>query len=202
MARIAIVHEEGMLRIATFQNVQINVWSDAPDVHQMKAFSRHALAFSHARGSRTCLLNAVIRGTPRFSEGVRDEVVKAMRLRGVFKLGAAHLITVAGFPGTATRAFLSTAILIGRPKTASKVFGEPKGACEWVAEKAANFAQPPAPEPWARRDLLEAYKAAIRTADRGRLPTAYRRAVDRCAALHRAAGRLRRRSLDQATPRR
>jgi hypothetical protein len=161
VAKIAIVHEEGMLRIATFQNVQINVWSDAPDVHQMKAFGRHALAFSHARGKHTVLLNAVIRGTPRFSEGVRDEVVKAMRIRGVFKLGAAHLITVPGFPGTATRAFLSTAILIGRPKTPTKVFGDPGEACEWVSEKAAHFAQPPAPEPWGTPELLEAYKAAI-----------------------------------------
>lgn len=161
MANIAIVHEEGMLRIATFQNIQINVWSDAPDVAQMRAFSRYAQSFSHSRGKHTALLNAVIRGTPRFSEGVRDEVVKAMRLRGVFKLGAAHLITVPGFPGTATRAFLSTAILIGRPKTPTKVFGDPTEACEWIAERARGYEHLTATSPWDSASLLAAYKEAL-----------------------------------------
>jgi hypothetical protein len=154
---IEIVHEEGMLRIARFRNIQINVWTDAPDVQQMRAFSRHAQTFGHVRGKDTALLNAVIRGTPRFSEGVRDEVVKAMRLRGVFRLGAAHLIAVGGFAGTATRAFLSTAILVGRPKTPSRVFSEPDEACEWVAAHAAS-----APgEAWDKGELLSAYLAAI-----------------------------------------
>src|SRR5262245_23266795 len=122
-----------MLRIAHFRNIQINVWTDAPDVHQMRAFSRHAQSFCLAKGKGTALLNGVIRGTPRFSEGVREEVVKSMKLRGVFKLGAAHLITVGGLGGAATRAFLSTAILLGRPKTPSRVFSTPPEACDWVA---------------------------------------------------------------------
>jgi len=161
VAKIVIVHEEGMLRIATFQNIQINVWSDAPDVAQMRAFSRQAQSFSHTRGKHTALLNAVIRGTPRFTEGVRDEVVKAMRLRGVFKLGAAHLITVPGFPGTATRAFLSTAILIGRPKTPTKVFSDAAEACDWVAEKARGHEHLTATGPWESADLLAAYNEAL-----------------------------------------
>lgn len=156
-APIEIVHEEGTLRIASFRNVLINVWRDAPDVHQMRAFSRHAQSFSVARGKSTALLNAVVSGTPRFSEGVREEVVKAMKLKGAFKLGAAHLITVGGLPGTATRAFLSTAILIGRPKTPTKVFGDPSDACHWVAGLAASSAA----EPWEEGDLLAAYGVAL-----------------------------------------
>ncbi|MFO0589400.1 MAG: hypothetical protein U0441_17815 [Polyangiaceae bacterium] len=161
MNRIRIVHEEGMLRIAYFQNVQINVWSDAPDVHQMRAFGRYATSFAGQRGKKTALLNGVIRGTPRFSDGVRDEVVKAMKLRGVFTLGAAHLITVGGFAGTATRAFLSTAILLSRSKNPTKVYGDPDEACEWITSIAAAHADPPAPEPWGKADLLAAYEEAI-----------------------------------------
>jgi hypothetical protein len=157
VSQIQIVHEESMLRIATFRNVQINVWTDAPDVHQMRAFSRHAASFCQTMGKSTLLLNAVVRGTPRFPDGVRDEVVKAMKLRGVFKLGAAHLITVGGLAGSATRAFLATGVLLGRPKTPTKVFGDPREACDWAAERAAAAAA----EPWIAEDLLGAYRAAL-----------------------------------------
>lgn len=146
-----------MLRISTFRNAQINVWTDAPDVHQMRAFSRHAASFCEKMGRSTILLNAVIRGTPRFPDGVRDEVVKAMKLRGVFKLGAAHLITVGGLAGSATRAFLATAVLLGRPKTPTKVFGDPREACDWVAERAGSAAA----EPWTAEDMLTVYRQAI-----------------------------------------
>jgi hypothetical protein len=156
VANVEIAHDEGMLRIATFRNVQINVWTDAPDVAAMRAFSRVAQAFCQARPKSTALLNAVISGTPRFSEGVRDEVVKAMKIRGAFRLGAAHVIAVGGLPGTATRAFLSTAILLGRPKTPTKVFGQAKEACEWISERAAR-----PPEHWTVTELIDAYNAAL-----------------------------------------
>ena len=77
-----------------------------------------------------------------------------MRFRG-FRLGAAHLIAVGGLAGTATRAFLSTAVLIGRPRTPTKVFAQPREACEWLAEKAAR-----SPESWTATDLTEAYTEA------------------------------------------
>lgn len=147
-----------MLRIAAFENVQINVWTDAPDVHQMRAFTRVAASFCQSAGRNTALMNAVVRGTPRFSEGVRDEVVKAMKLRGVFRNGAAHLITVGGLAGSAARAFLSTAVLIGRPKTPTRVFGDPREACEWITERAGTTGA----QPWSADDLLTAYRDACR----------------------------------------
>jgi len=156
VAHVEIVHEEGMLRIATFRNVQINIWTDAPDVSAMRAFTRVAQTFCAARPKATALLNAVVSGTPRFSEGVREEAVKAMRIRGAFVLGAAHLIAVHGLPGTATRAFLSTAILLGRPRTPTKVFALAKDACQWVAERAG---QPP--ESWTVTELSDAYEDAL-----------------------------------------
>ncbi len=146
MPKIAIVHEEAMLRVASFQNVLITVWSDAPDVRQVRMYAKIAQQFGAARPRSTALLNAIIRGKPIFPEPVRDEVVKVMKMRGVFKLGVAHLITVAGLAGSATRAFMSTAILLGRPKAPSKVFGEPREACEWLAPRAATAAEPLLPD--------------------------------------------------------
>jgi hypothetical protein len=154
--RIDILHEESMLRIAAFRNVLINVWSDAPDVAQMRAYGRVAQQFGAARPRSTALLNAVIRGTPVFPEPVRDEVTKVMRMRGVFRLGAAHLIAVGGLPGTATRAFLSTAILLGRPKNPSKVFSDPREACDWLSARLATATELVLPE-----ELLAAYRDAI-----------------------------------------
>ena len=156
MARIEILHEESMLRVASFRNVLINVWTNAPDVHQVRAYARVAHHFGAARPKNTALLNAVVRGTPSFPEKVRDEVVKAMKMKGVFRLGVAHLITVGGLPGTATRAFLSTAILLGRPKTPSKVFSDPKEACDWIAARLATTTELMLPD-----DLHAAYLEAI-----------------------------------------
>ena len=146
-----------MLRIATFRNIQINVWTDAPDVHQLRAFARKSQQFCQSWYPRnTALLNATLRGRPHFSEGVRDELVKVMRMRGVFRLGTAHLITVSGLPGSAARAFLSTGILIARPKTPTKVFGVPKITCDWLEERAAAQG-----DYWTSADLLVAYYEAI-----------------------------------------
>ncbi|MBK8254826.1 MAG: hypothetical protein IPK82_19470 [Polyangiaceae bacterium] len=155
MTRIEILHEQKMLRIASHGNVIINVWNDAPDVSQMQAYMRVAQHFCATRPRVTALLNGVIRGTPSFSEGVRDEVVKSMRMRGTFKLGVAHLITVGGLAGSATRAFLSTAILLGRPKTPSKVFSNPRESCEWLASRLHGT-----PSELAANDLFAAFEQA------------------------------------------
>jgi hypothetical protein len=152
VARIDILHQEGMLRIASFRNVLITVWNDAPDVPQIKAYSRIAQRFGAARPKSTALLNAIISGRPIFPEEVREEAVKVMRIRGVFNFGVSHLITVGGLSGTATRAFLSTAILLGRPKTPSKVFGNPREACDWLAARAGTASEPMLPD-----DLHTAY---------------------------------------------
>ncbi len=157
MARIEIHHEEDMLRIASFRNVLMPVWRDAPDVHQVRAYARVAQHFGATRPKSTAMLNAIVRGTPRFPEPVRDEVVKVMKMRGVFRLGVAHLITVGGLSGTATRAFMSTAILLGRPKAPSKVFSDPKEACEWLGPRATTPADPVPPD-----ELLAAYQEARR----------------------------------------
>lgn len=155
--RVEILHEESMLRVASFRSVLMPIWKDAPDIAQVKAYARVAQQFGAQRPKATALLNSIIRGTPRFPEAVRDEVVKVMRMRGVFRLGVAHLITVGGLAGSATRAFMSTAILLGRPKVPSKVFGDATEACRWLGPRATTILDPFSPD-----ELHEALVEALR----------------------------------------
>jgi hypothetical protein len=148
MAALEIVHTDAILSIATSRNVQVNVWTDAPTVEQIRAFSRTgaALARRHPRG--TGLLNVMLRGTPRFSEQVRDETVKLMK-QADFRLGTAHLVLMGGLTGTAVRAFMSTVMLLARSPTPNKVFGDPGTATAWLAPLLAQGA-----EPWSSAQLV------------------------------------------------
>lgn len=148
MAELETVHTDATLRIVTARNVQVNVWSNAPTLEQMRVFGRvgAALARQHARGS--ALINVIVGGTPSFSEPVRDETVKLMKQAELYNLGSAHIILVSGFTGTAVRAFMSTAILLGRPHRPNKVFGEPEAAAAWLAPLLA-----PGAEPWSQAKI-------------------------------------------------
>ena len=148
MAELEIVHTDSTLRIVTARNVQVNVWSNAPTLEQMRVFGRvgAALARQHARGS--ALINVIVGGTPSFSEPVRNETIRTMKQTELFSLGSAHVILVGGFTGTAVRAFMSTTILISRPLRPTKVFGEPETAAAWLAPLLARGA-----EPWSQAQL-------------------------------------------------
>lgn len=149
MAELEIVHRDATLRIVTSRNLQVNVWTNAPSLEQMRVFGRTGatLARQHPHGAG--LLNVILPGTPSFSEPVRAEVVKLMKQATLYSLGAAHLILVGGFTGTAVRAFMSTAILISNPSRPNKVFGAPEDAAAWLAPLLARGA-----EPWTRGQLV------------------------------------------------
>jgi hypothetical protein len=148
MAELETVHTDSTLRIVTARNVQVNVWSNAPTLDQMRAFGRigAALARQHPRG--TGLINLVVRGTPSFSEAVRAEAVKLVKQSALFSLGGAHIILLGGLAGTAVRTFLNTAILLGRPQRPNKVFDEAETAIAWLTPLLARGA-----EPWSRAQL-------------------------------------------------
>lgn len=149
MAELETVHQDATLRIVTSRNVQVNVWTSAPTLEQMRVFGRTgaALARQHPRG--TGLLNVILPGTPSFSEPVRAEVVRMMKQPALYALGAAHLILVGGFTGTAVRAFMSTAILISHPSRPNKVFGAPEDTAAWLAPLLSRGA-----EPWTREQIV------------------------------------------------
>jgi hypothetical protein len=148
MADLEIVHTDATLRVVTSRNVQVNVWSNAPTVEQMRVFGRTGAVLARRNPRGIGLLNVMLRGTPSFSEQVRDETVKLTK-QGYFRLGAAHLILVGGLTGTAVRAFMSTVLLLARSPAPNKVFGEPETAAAWLAPLLAQGA-----EPWSSAQLV------------------------------------------------
>lgn len=145
-------YDDGTFRITFCDNVLAATWFDAPNEEQMREFRRTSVAMQKDHPGGTALMNLVCDGTPRFETGVRDEAARLMRER-IHKLGSAHVVLVDGFHGTATRAFLTTAILIGRPRAPARVFADlgpaitqlhgwlEKGSVRWSLAALAAFAQ-------------------------------------------------------------
>ncbi len=142
MAELVTVHADSTFRIVTSRNVQVNVWSDAPTLEQMFVFGRTGAAHARQHPRGTALINLIVSGTPSFTEPVRAEAIKLVKESAIFSLGAAHVILVSGFAGTAVRAFMSTAIMVGRPNRPNKVFGELAPAAAWLAPLLTKGAQP------------------------------------------------------------
>ncbi len=75
----------------------------------------------------------------------------------MFRLGAAHVVLLGGFAGTATRSFLSTAILIGRPSIPTKVVGDAESAAAWLTPLLS-----PGAESWTRQAIVQLVNQAVR----------------------------------------
>ena len=132
MAEPAIIHTDAILRVLTSRNVQVNVWSNAPTVEQIRIFGRSGMSLARRNPRGAGLLNLMLKGTPSFSEEVRDETVKLMK-QGAFRLGTAHVVLLGGLTGSAVRAFMSTVMLLARSPAPNKVFGEAEPAAAWLA---------------------------------------------------------------------
>jgi hypothetical protein len=150
-----IVYEDAILRVAVRKNVAFAVWSAAPTVTQVHAFQRAAEQLGKGSAGHA-LMSVVVRGVPKFTEGVRDELVRVMK-RELYRLGIAHLILLDGLAGAAVRAFLSTVRLLSRTPTPAGVFGSPDEAIGWVLDRVRA-----APERWTQNELREALDEAIK----------------------------------------
>src|SRR5258706_14114320 len=133
----SVVHEEPILRVVTCGNLFIAAWSDAPTAAQMKTVFRHAQALKQRHPLGTAMANLIVRGTPRFSSDVREEAAATTRA-ALHNLGAADLVLVGGLAGAAVRAFLGTAILLGRAKNPTRVFSSADDASRWLAGQLPN----------------------------------------------------------------
>jgi hypothetical protein len=155
MSALEPVHNDATFRIYSARNIQVNLWADAPTVDQMRAFGRIGAAHSRRHPQGAALLNLITSGTPSFSEAVRDETVRVMKVSDMFRLGAAHLVLLEGFKGTAVRAFLSTVMLLGRPPIPNKVFGDAESAAAWMIPLLA-----PGAEAWSPVEIVSLVKQA------------------------------------------
>lgn len=134
MSRLTVLYEDRTLRIAGHEHLFLAVWSDAPTGEQMRELARRSRAFQAEHGPQTAMWDAIIAGKPAFSNEVREAATDLTGDETLFPVGTAHVITLEGLRGSATRAFLTTANLLGRPKHPTRVFGDPEAAANWLAE--------------------------------------------------------------------
>jgi hypothetical protein len=155
MTEPAIVHTDATFTIFTSRNVHVNVWCNAPTVEQIRIFSRAGTAMARKNPRGAGLVNVMLRGTPSFSEEVRDETVKLMK-QEAFRLGTAHVVLLGGLTGSAVRAFMSTVMLLARPAVPNKVFGDAETAAAWLAPLLSQGA-----EAWSPAEIVALVKHAI-----------------------------------------
>lgn len=155
MIDTAVVHSDESLRIVTARNLFVVVWWDAPTVEQLRSLARMAEAHrrDHPRG--TAMLNVIRGGMPSFDQKMREEAQRLTR-DGHFDLAVAHLVLLGGLVGAAVRAFLSTIVLLGRPKEPTQVFAEEGKALSWLAPQLAR-----GPSLWARDDVQATFDRAM-----------------------------------------
>ena len=149
------LHEDGSLRVVNRKNLGVAVWSASPDVSQIRALYRISDRFARNKAAGHALLSVVVRGTPTFSQEVRDELVKLLRHRS-YTLGTAHLILLEGLGGTAVRAFMSTVLLLARPPAPHRVFGKQDEALGWLLAQLRN-----APDVWTQQELRDVLAHAL-----------------------------------------
>ncbi len=136
------VHGEACLSVFHAGNVQVAVWREAPTVARMQAVWAATRTLNAVHPERTGFLNLIAAGRPQFSAEVREETAAQSR-RGLHRRGVAHVILVPGLLGVSVRAFLSTAILLGRPVNPTRVFGAVDEAAGWLAPQLVGTTEPP-----------------------------------------------------------
>lgn len=134
VARLELLHEDATLRIAGHRSVMLAGWWDAPTGAQMAVLRRCSEQFQDRHPEGAGFWDAIVSGTPAFTAEVREEAAALSARDDLFACGTAHVILIEGFRGTATRMFLSTVTLLGRPKNPARVFGEAAPAAEWLAD--------------------------------------------------------------------
>lgn len=151
-----IVYEDGTLRQGYCRNLHVVAWYDAPSLDQMHAYGAAARSLSDRWGRKSGLVNVVVTGVPRFSAEVRDATAQYTR-EGAHDVGAAHVILVGGLLGASVRAFLSTAMLLGRPPNPTKVFAGIDEAALWMARNFATRSD----ERWDSAELADVCRGVV-----------------------------------------
>jgi hypothetical protein len=135
MPRTDIVHDDEVLRMGVSRNLVVCAWANAPEVEHIRSLSRAAQGTIGRYKEHRAFLNLVVTGTPRFSDAVRDELVKFIRDTRLQGQGMAHVVSIPGIAGATVRAFLSTVMLLARPVATHKVFSELAPAAAWLVPK-------------------------------------------------------------------
>jgi hypothetical protein len=130
---LRVLHDEPRFGLVGCGNLRAAIWRDAPTLPQVQALRDASLAYAERWPQGTGFVNLIVSGTPRFTDDVRSELAALGRNRKLRTLATAHIVAVAGFRGTATRAFLGTLFILARAKIPIKVFASAADAGPWMA---------------------------------------------------------------------
>lgn len=149
MPQTEIVHQDDTLRIGVSRNLIVSAWSNSPEPDHIRILHRALHSISGKHRSQHAMLDLVTSGTPRFSDTIREELVKVIRDPRLGGKGTAHVVAIAGIGGTTVRTFLSTILLVARPVAPNKVFADIAPAAAWLAPLASTEQ-----ESWNTADII------------------------------------------------
>jgi hypothetical protein len=130
-----VLHDEPSFGIAGRRNLVVALWRDAPQVAWFQAIRDTTWPYADRWPEGAGWINLILSGTPRFSEEVRREAAAISTRDDIYRQGTAHVVTLEGLRGSATRAFLSTIFLLARSRTPTRVFADVAAAADWIAPK-------------------------------------------------------------------
>ena len=125
-------YHDDVLVLLVREHVLALAWYNAPRAGHLLEVLRQMHVVHRATRMSPCLYNIVIRGTPRFPDQVREESVRLVRETTQYDSVTAHVIEVDGLPGTATRMFLSTMVLLARHTPKVRIFADHREAARWI----------------------------------------------------------------------
>ena len=133
-----VVHHDDRLVAIQRANALLMAWYDAPQPGHMLTVLRLMRETHEQSGARIGFMQFIVRGTPAFSEQVREEGVKMVVESTAHVAASAHVLEVPGLIGVATRAFLSTLLLAGRARAPARVFRGIDDATPWFLAQLAE----------------------------------------------------------------
>ena len=103
-------------------------WREAPTIEAMTT-----LRTTTSGSAPYVLVNYIFGGTPRFENDVREALKRSSKRPGA-REGLAHVVTMTGLAGAATRAFVSASSIWD---SHSRVFSSASEAAPWLVERLA-----------------------------------------------------------------
>lgn len=154
--QVKLRHQEEALRVVSAGHLLMAVWFEAPTIEDMKglqvAGERHR---TELRGERQVFVNVVAEGRPRLFDEIHGEATRQSSRNAPHRAATAHVILLSGFPGVMVRSFMSTMILLSRPRAPTRVFDSMGAAAPWLVERLREL--DPA---WTQEALHEVYRQA------------------------------------------
>lgn len=148
-------YRDQRVHIVSSGHLLIAVWNDAPTMGQMRALERAGDAHrDELAGDKQAFANIALDGTPNFNDEVRAEAARHSQRSSPWRLATAHVLLFSGMRGIAVRSFLSTMILLGRPKVPTKVFDRIEASGQWLLPFL------PATDAWTLERFLDLYHHA------------------------------------------